>query len=191
MLAITLGVLADFDERAGRYADAVKALERAIELAHEVGMRGFVGSLYSRLAWSLLQQGDVERAQTMNHHALEAGRRLRSPHILYAALTGSALLHRRHGRDREAANAATEALQILEAAGASRFRNRIDPDFEIQSVAAACYSVLGVVAIDEGDSVNGAELLERADHLRQSVGAPVPAFQADDLERARLALAAH
>ena len=191
MLAITLGVLADFDERAGRYPDAVKALERAVALAHEVGMRGFVGSLYSRLAWSLLQEGDVERAATMNLHALEAGRRLRSPHILYAALTGSALLHRRHGRNREAAVAAIEALQILDADGASRFRNRIDPDFEIQSVAAACYAVLGVVAIDEGDCATGAELLEKADRLRQSVGAPVPVFQADDLERARVALAAH
>ena len=28
MLSITLGVLADFDERAGRYPDAVSALER-------------------------------------------------------------------------------------------------------------------------------------------------------------------
>jgi hypothetical protein len=154
-------------------------------------MRGFVGSLYSRLAWSLLQAGDVARAEDMNQHALEAGRRLRSPHILYAALTGSALLHRRHGRDREAAAAAREALQILETEGASRFRNRIDPDFEIQSVAAACYSVLGVVAIGEGDCATGAELLETADRLRASVGAPVPAFQADDLERARLTLAAH
>ena len=61
-------------------------LERSVELAQEFGMRGFVGSLYSRLAWSLLQAGDVERAEDMNQHALEAGRRLRSPHILYAAL---------------------------------------------------------------------------------------------------------
>jgi predicted ATPase len=191
MLSMTLGILADFDERAGRYADAVKELERAVDLAHEVGMRGFVGSLYSRLAWSLLQDGDVARAEAMNHHALEAGRRLRSPHILYAALTGSALVHRHHGRDREAAAAATEALQILETEGASRFRNRIDPDFEIQSVAAAGYSVLGVVAISEGDCATGAEMLEKADQLRASVGAPVPAFQADDVARARLALAAH
>ena len=190
MLSMTLGILADFDERAGRYADAVKELERAVDLAHEVGMRGFVGSLYSRLAWSLLQDGDVARAEDMNRHALEAGRRLRSPHILYAALAGSALVHRRHGRDRDAAIAATEALRILETEGTSRVRNRIDPDFEIQSVAAACYSVLGVVAIDEGDSATGAEMLEKADRLRTSVGAPVPAFQADDLARARLALAA-
>jgi predicted ATPase len=191
MLSITLGFLADFDERAGRYPDAVSALERSVELAQEFGMRGFVGSLYSRLAWSLLQAGEVERAEDMNEHALEAGRRLRSPHILYAALTGSALVHRRHGRDREAATAAREALQIRETEGASRFRNRIDPDFEIQSVAAACYSVLGVVAVGEGDCATGAELLETADRLREAVGAPVPAFQADDLERARLALASH
>ena len=53
MLAITLGFLADFDERNGRYQDAVEELEEAVELAEDVGMRGFVGSLYSRLAWSL------------------------------------------------------------------------------------------------------------------------------------------
>ena len=63
MLAITLGVLADLDERHGHHGEAVEELEEAVDLAEDVGMRGFVGSLYSRLAWSLLEQGDVSRAR--------------------------------------------------------------------------------------------------------------------------------
>jgi predicted ATPase/DNA-binding SARP family transcriptional activator len=190
MSAITLGILADFDERHGRYHDAVEELEEAVELAETVGMRGFVGSLYSRLAWSLLEEGDVSRADLMIERALDAGRRLRSPHILFLAHAGSALLHRIHGRNDEAVAAATEALRIHEVEGPSRFRNRIDPDFEIASVLAVCRTVLGVIAVESGESGTGAELLADADRLRAEVGAPEPKFQVDDLELARAALAA-
>jgi tetratricopeptide (TPR) repeat protein len=189
MCAMALGILADFDERAGRYAAAIEELDAAVALAEELGMRGFVGSLYSRLAWSLLQAGDADRAEIMNRHALEAGRRLRSPHILFLAFAGSALLHRRNGRNQEAVAAASEALRIHDAEGPSRLRNRIDPDFEIASVIAACCTVLGVVAVEEGDGAIGAEMLDRADCVRKEVGAPVPSFQRDDLDRAQLALA--
>jgi predicted ATPase len=185
MLAMTLGILADFDERHGRYEVAVGELEEAIQLAEEVGMRGFVGSLYSRLAWSLLEEGDVARAEVMIQHALDAGRRLRSPHILFLANAGWALLHRVQGRNRDAAIAARDALLIHETEGVSRMRNRIDPDFEIASVLAVCHTVLAVVAIEEGDPERGAERLAEADRLRSSVGAQVPKFQVSDIERAR------
>jgi len=176
------------DERNACYHDAVEELEEAVELAEAVGMRGFVGSLYSRLAWSLLEEGDIARAHVMIERALEAGRRLRSPHILFLAHAGSALLHRLHGRNDEAALAATEALHIHEVEGPSRFRNRIDPDFEIASVLAVCCTVLAVIAVESGEPGRGAELLAQADTLRADVGAPEPKFQADDLERARAAL---
>jgi len=129
MLSITLGVLADFDERHGEYRAAVDELEEAVALAEQVGMRGFVGSLYSRLAWSLLEEGDTQRAELMIEHAFQAGRRLRSPHILFLAHAGSALLHRIQGRNDDAATDANAALLIHEEEGPSRFRNRIDPDF--------------------------------------------------------------
>jgi tetratricopeptide (TPR) repeat protein len=189
MLAMTLGVLADFDERHGKYQAAVDELREAVDLAEGVGMRGFVGSLYSRLAWSLLEQGEITDAETMVGLALDAGQRLRSPHILFLAHAGSALLHRMQGRNRSAATAASEALRIHDAEGPDRFRNRIDPDFEIASVLAVCHTVLGVVAVEDGDGARGAELLGEADRLRSGVGAPVPSFQLEDLEGARAALA--
>jgi len=189
MLAITLGVLADLDERHGRYHEAVEELEEAVELAETAGMRGFVGSLYSRLAWSLLEEGDIARAELMIERALDAGLRLRSPHILFLAHAGSALLHRVRGRNDEAAVAAREALSIHELEGPSRFRNRIDPDFEIASVLAVCCTILAVVAVELDEPGTAIGFLERADRLRTEVGAPEPKFQVDDLARARQALA--
>jgi predicted ATPase/DNA-binding SARP family transcriptional activator len=189
MLAMTLGILADFDERHGQYQAAVDELEEAVALAEQVGMRGFVGSLYSRLAWSLLEEGDVARAEHMIALALDAGRRLRSSHIFFLAHTGSAVLHRVHGRNAAAAEAAKAALLIHEREGPSRFRNRIDPDFEIASLLAVCHTVLGLVAVENGEPARGAELLAEADRLRSEVGAPVPKFQVEDIGRARGALA--
>jgi hypothetical protein len=49
--------------------------------------------------------------------------------------------------------------------------------------------VEAVVAVEEGDAERGADLLTEADRLRSAVGAPVPAFQVDDVERARRSLA--
>jgi len=188
LLAITLGVLADLDERNACYHDAVEELEEAVELAEAVGMRGFVGSLYSRLAWSLLEEGDIARAEVMIEHAVEAGRRLRSSHIMFLAHAGSALLHRLHGHNDEAAAAASDALRIHETEGPSRVRNRIDPDFEIASILAVCCTLLAVIAVESGERDRAADYLERADRLRAEVGAPVPKFQVSDLEEARCAL---
>jgi predicted ATPase/DNA-binding SARP family transcriptional activator len=189
MHAMTLGILADFDERHGRYRDAVDELEQAVALADEFGMRGFAGSLYSRLAWSLLADGDVVRAQQMIQLALDAGRRLRSPHILFLARAGLAVLYRVQGRDSDASNAAEQALEIHRSQGPDRFRNRIDPDFEIASVLAVCQTVLAAVAVEDGEFERAAALLGEADRLRAEVGAHVPKFQADDVQRVRATLA--
>ena len=80
------------------------------------------------------------------------------------------------------------ALLIHDEEGPSRFRNRIDPDFEIASVLAVCRTVLAVIAVENGDPALGAELLAEAERLRAEVGATVPKFQVTDLERARKAL---
>jgi predicted ATPase len=194
MRAICLGLLADFDERAGRYASAIEELEEAVQLSAAVGLRGFSGSLLSRLAWVLLQAGDATRAEIMTERALDIGRRLRSASVLFLALTGSALVHRHHRRDGDAAAAATEALELYRADGPRVFGNRIDPDFEIRACAAVCCAVLGILAVGTGDGVRGARLLGHADRLRGDVGAPVPAFQHDDIDQARdaaIALVGH
>jgi predicted ATPase/DNA-binding SARP family transcriptional activator len=187
MRTMCLGVIADFDERAGRYAAAVRALDEAIRLAEALGMRGFIGSLYSRLAWALLEDGDDARAEAEIQRALDAGRRLQSPQIMFLALAGAALVHHRHGDDVDAAAAATEVLRIHHTGGTSRFRNRIDPDFEILSVSAACCTMLAVIALDNGDAERGARLLGHAAGLRERCGATTPAFQVDDADRARAA----
>ena len=107
----------------------------------------------------------------MIEHALDAGRRLRSPHILFLAHAGSALLHRLHGRQRERRSGReTTRCSIHETEGAEPLPNRIDPDFEIASVLAVCYTVLGVIAVEQGDAEPGAEHLAEADRLRAEVG---------------------
>ena len=153
MLAITLGVLADLDERHGHSRRGGRRVRGGCRRSPRTSAcEVSSGSLYSRLAWSLLEEGDVSRAASTIDQALDAGRRLRSPHILFLAHAGSALLQRAQGRNDDAATAANEALLIHETNGPSRFRNRIDPDFEIASVLAVCHTVLGVIAVEQGDT---------------------------------------
>ena len=181
--AICLGLLADFDERAGRFGAAIDELEEAVRLNEGLGV-GFNGSLLSRLSWVLLQDGNVARAEVMNRRALDLGRRLRNGPVLFPALTGSALLHRYHGRSEEAAAAATEAVALYLAGGPRRFGNRIDPERENHAAAARCCVVLGAVSVEAGDATRGVQLLGYADRLRVDAGEPLPAFQRDDLDRA-------
>ena len=180
--AMCLGMLADFDERAGRFGAAIDELEEAVRLNDGLGV-GFNGSLLSRLSWVLLQDGNVARAEVMNRRALDMGRRLRNAPVLFAALTGSALLHRHHGRGAEAAAAASEALALYRAGGPRRFGNRIDPEREMHATAARCCVVLGAVAVEAGEATRGVQLLGYAERLRDDAGEPVPAVQRDDLDR--------
>jgi hypothetical protein len=133
----------------------------------------------------LLQSADIERAEVMAGRALDQGRRLRSTQVLFLALTASAVLHRRRGRDGQAASAATEAVGLYRQGWPRRFRNRIDPELEVVTAVAACCALLGMLAVEEGDPVHGAQLLGHADRLRGGRGAPVPAFQHDDIGRAQ------
>jgi predicted ATPase len=187
MRTICLGMLADFDERSRRYGSAVEELEEAVRLSDALGLRGFNGSLLSRLAWVLLQVGDIGRAEVMSGRALDQGRRLRNTQVLFLALTGMALLHRHRGDNGEAATAATEAVEYYRSGWPRRFRNRIDPELEILTAAAACCTVLGVIAVEEGDPTRGAQLLGHAERLRGDGGAPVPALQRRDIDRAGVA----
>jgi tetratricopeptide (TPR) repeat protein len=187
MLAITLGVLADLDERHGHHGEAVEELEEAVDLAEDVGMRGFVGSLYSRLAWSLLEQGDVSRAASTVDQALDAGRRLRSPHILFLAHAVSApptsarpQRGRGDSRERSALDPRDERREPLSESDRCRLRDRVGP--------CRVPHGAGRDRCRTGRS-GGRQRLAEADRLRSEVGAPVPRFQLDDVERAgRLAL---
>jgi tetratricopeptide (TPR) repeat protein len=176
MLSMSLDVVADFDERAGDYAAAVRALDEAIATNDACGLRGLTGSLLARLGWALLHEGDVARAETVYVRALDGARRLRSTPVMFLALTGIAVLHRLHHRDGAAATSATEALELYEAGDSRRFKNRIDTDNELRVAAAACCLVLAVIAAERDEPEQAAVLLERAERLRAESGAEIPAF---------------
>ena len=79
----------------------------------------------------------------------------------------------------------TEALELHVAGSPRRFRNRIDPQSDVLVGVAACCSVLAVLAAEADDPERAARLLGQAERLRHDADAPVPAFQRDDLDRAR------
>jgi predicted ATPase/DNA-binding SARP family transcriptional activator len=179
MLSMTLDVVADFDERAGDYAAAIRALDEAIATNDACGLRGFTGSLLARLGWALLHEGDLARAETTYQRALDGARRLRNAPVMFLALTGIAVLHHLHHRDDAAAAAATEALELYRAGDPRRFKNRIDTENELRVAAAACYLVLAAVATKRDEPEQAALLLERAEGLRVEAGAEVPTFLRD------------
>jgi tetratricopeptide (TPR) repeat protein len=181
MLSMTLDVVADFDERAGDYAAAVRALDEAIATNDACGLRGFTGSLLARLGWALLREGDIVRAERTYQRALDGGRRLRNAPVMLLALTGIALLHRLHHRDDAAAAAATEALELHRAGDPRRFKNRIDPDNELRVAAAACYVVLAGIAANRDEPAQAANLLEEAERLHADASVEVPAFLRDQV----------
>ncbi|MFL6205964.1 MAG: BTAD domain-containing putative transcriptional regulator [Acidimicrobiales bacterium] len=183
--SISLGMVADFDEHAGDYASAITVLDAAIAMNDELGTRGFVGSLLVRLGWALLHEGHVERAYVTYRRALEDARRVRNTPVLFLAHTGTGVVHRLRGDDDRAAAAATHALGLHAAGGPRRFRNRIDRQMDVLDGAAACCSVLAVIAAEAGDAPRAARLLGRAERLRDDAGNPVPPFQQRDVERAQ------
>ena len=64
MNSMCLGMVADFDERAGDYPAAIKTLEAAIA-TNESLLGGFTGSLQARLGWVLLHDGQLARAEAV------------------------------------------------------------------------------------------------------------------------------
>ena len=95
MSSICLGMVADFDERAGDYPAAITTLEAAIA-TNESLLGGFTGSLQARLGWVLLHDGQLERAETMYQRALDSARRVRHTMVIFQAQAGMAALHRLH-----------------------------------------------------------------------------------------------
>ena len=183
MSSICLGMVADFDERAGDFPAAIKALEHAIE-TNATLLGGYTGSLHARLGWVLLQDGQLALAETVYERALASARRVRYTVVLFQALAGLAALHRIHGRSDEAVAAGTEALEHYRTGGFARFRNRIDPVSDLQVAAAVCCTVLAAIAVEGDDPERAASLLGQADRLRSDAGADVPAFQHADAKRA-------
>jgi tetratricopeptide (TPR) repeat protein len=190
MYSIALGMVADFDERAGNYGAAIDALEAAIQTNTDLGLRGLTGNTRARLGWLLLLEGQTERAEAAYRDALELGRWLRNDSVVFLALTGTAALHRLEGRIAPASAAATEALGIYHASDSHVFRNRIDEDSEWRAAAATCCEVLGIIAANAGEAEEAAKMLGHADRLRRDVEVPVPIFHRRDVMQAQDAASA-
>jgi len=174
MLAMTLSLVADFDDRAGDHRAAGRALGESIRIGDAYGLRGFMGTQLARLGWALLNDGDVDVARAVYERTLDNARRLRNAPVLFLALTGIAALDRLDGRDADAAQAAHEALAIHVDAGPRRLANRVDPAREVLGTAAVCCTVLGCIAVDEGQTERGAVLLAHADRLRGDANIELP-----------------
>jgi predicted ATPase/DNA-binding SARP family transcriptional activator len=185
MRAMCLGMVAEFEERAGDFHAATVALDEAVQLCDELGLVGIMGAMQARLGWTLVQEGELTRAEVVYERALEQARRLSNTQVIMLSLVGLAALHRAHGRDDAAVVAATEALQVHETIGPRRMANRISAHADMAAGAAVCCVVLAVVAAESGDHEQAAVLLQRADDLRTRAGVGVPALQVADLERAR------
>ncbi|MEO5899959.1 MAG: BTAD domain-containing putative transcriptional regulator [Ilumatobacteraceae bacterium] len=185
MRSMCLGMVADFDERAGNYTDATDHLEEAIAINAALGLRGFAGALLARLGWTLLHDGNVARAEVMCNRSLDLARRLNSTPVIFLALAGSAVLHRLNGHDEAAVAAGTEALDLYLAGGPRRLANRIDPHADGLVAAAVCCGVLGIIAAERGGGEHAAQLLGHAARLRRDARVTVPSIHRDDLDRAQ------
>jgi tetratricopeptide (TPR) repeat protein len=189
MNSICLGMVADFDERAGDYPAAITTLEAAIA-TNEALLGGFTGSLHARLGWVLLHDGQLERAEATYQRALDSARRVRHTMVIFQAQAGMAALHRLHGRDAAASEAATESLALYRAGGFPRFRNRVDPTADLRAAAALGCDVLAVVAAERGQLEQTSILLGQADALRIATGTDTPTvLQPDVIHARRVAMA--
>ena len=184
MYSICLDTVAEFDERAGDHASAIAKLETAIATDRELGLRGFSGTLHTRLGWLRLLDGDVDAAEALYGEALEQARWLRHRMVLFPALVGWAAIQRIRGDNTAAADAAREALELHDTVGPRRFKNRIHAETEALVAAAVCSSVLGLVAGDAGDWEQAAARFGRAERLRLEAGALPPSFQSAELDEA-------
>jgi len=178
MNSMCLGMVADFDERAGDYPAAIARLEAAIE-TNETLLGSFTGSLQAHLGWVLLHDGQQARAETVFQNALDSARRVRHTMVLFQAQAGLAAIHRLQGRPDDAVAAATEALEIYRAGGFRRFRNRVHPTSDLQAAAAVCCDVLAASLAERGESNEAATLFEEADRLRTESGLDTPALVRD------------
>jgi tetratricopeptide (TPR) repeat protein len=179
MFSMSLGMVADFDEAAGDYGAARRALEQAIATNDSLGMRSFTSSLVARLGWVLLHLGDVDGAEHAYGRALEEGRRLQHTQSTFVSQAGMAVVHRLRRRDREAFEAATEAVELFAAGTGLRFRNRVDPRKDLLAAAAAAYSVLAELAAERGDTGQAEQLSADA----AALGQPTPPFLAQGVQR--------
>jgi tetratricopeptide (TPR) repeat protein len=158
MLGICLDWLAAFDARRGNHSRAADELVQAVELNEALGLTGYLGVLLARLGIVRTSVGDFDAAHAANARAIELGRRLMNAPVLGMALSSQARLLLRLGRFDEAADVATEALDVYRTAGSGAAGSRRNLQFDVQAGTAMAYAVLGFVAQHAGDGVEADRL---------------------------------
>ena len=187
MHSMCLGMVADFDERAGDYAAAIRTPrggDRDQRVARLGGFTGFPPRPPRMGAAPRRATSSAPRRRTSGRSS--GARRLQdtcrfcsSPWPGWPPCTGStAATARRAPRPPRRSSSTWRASP-------RRFRNRIDPQSDVLVGAAACCSVLAVLAAEADEPERAARLLGQAERLRHDADAPVPAFQREDLDRAR------
>ena len=183
MHAMCLGMVADFDERAGDFSAAGTALREAIGINDTLRLRGFNAALLARLGWVHLHTGDTTAAGQAYQRALDIARPLHNRPGVFHALTGMAIVHRVDGRHDDARDAAAHTLELHLAGAPRRLTNRVDPHADVLTAAAAACSVLACVAADDGRDEHAARLIGHANRMRTEVAARLPAIVDDDVHR--------
>jgi predicted ATPase len=174
MLSMCEAIVADFDEHAADFPAAARNLEAAIATNATLGLRGFNSSLLARLGWVRLQLEEHAAARRRYDEALHDARWLGHRPVVMVALAGAAVLHRREGRDSEAAAAALEALEMHLAGIPVRFENRIEPSAHHHPAIVSCCAVLAGLAADAGDPAGAAWLLGHASRHRTRNASTLP-----------------
>jgi tetratricopeptide (TPR) repeat protein len=183
MHAMTLGMVADFDERAGDFAAAEAALAEAIALNDALGLRGINAALLARQGWVRIHQGDLERAADAYERALDLARPLHNRPVIFHAAAGMAVIHRLSDRHAAAEQAACEAIGLHLAGEPRRLSNRVDAHADVLTSAAASASVIAGAAADAGRAEHAARLFGHVARMRQEAAARFPALLADDVRR--------
>ena len=184
MSSICLGMVADFDERAGDYPAAIKTLEAAIA-TNESLLGGFTGSLQARLGWVLLHDGQTRPGRG----GLPAGARLGppgAPHVvIFQAQAGLAALHRLHGRDDAAGRGRHRGAGALPGRRVPPVPEPHRPHSRPAGRAAVCCEVLAAIAAERGRAGTGGGAARPGRRLRIESGVDVPAVLQRDVVRAR------
>ena len=157
MNSICLGMVADFDERAGDYPAAITTLEAAIA-TNESLLGGFTGSLQARLGWVLLHDGQVARAEVAYQRALDCGPPgaphhgdLRRPRPGWRSCTGSTAVTTPPSRRPPRRWSCTGPTGSASSATASTPRPTSRPP------PRSCYEVLAAIAAERDESGAGGD----------------------------------
>ena len=180
-----LGMVADFDERAGDYPAAITRARGRHRDQRRRCSAASPGRCWPASAGCCSTRARSARAEAAYQRALDVG----SPG---APHDRSSSCPRRHGRRCTGSTAATTTRSrrpprrwsSTGPADLRRFRNRVDPKTDLQAAAAVCCVVLAAIAAERDDPERAATLLGQAERLRADAGVEVPAFQHDDVDQA-------